>query len=60
MTMAELSRKFDDLLKVNDYPVFSGYKEYLKDKAVKHATAEFARFIVRLKRDDVKRIAKSS
>jgi hypothetical protein len=56
MTMKELAKKLDDLLRVNDYPVFAGYKDYLKEKAVKHATAEFARFLVRLKQDDVKKL----
>jgi hypothetical protein len=42
MTMAELGRKFDELLKVSDYPVFTGWKDYLREKAIKHAQAEYA------------------
>jgi hypothetical protein len=56
MTMKELGRKLDDLLRVNDYPVFDGYKDYLKDRAIKHAQVEYARFSLRLRQDDVKRI----
>jgi hypothetical protein len=56
MTMAELGRKLDELLRVNDYSVFTGWKDFLKDKAIRHAQAEYARFLVRLKKDDVKRI----
>jgi hypothetical protein len=53
MTMAELASKLDDLLKFNEYPVFKGYKDFLKDKAVRHAMAEYAMFAVRLKKEDV-------
>ena len=41
MTMGELSTKLDELLKFNEYPVFKEYKDYLKDKAVRHAVPEF-------------------
>lgn len=58
MTMAELMKKFDELLAVNDYPVFKGYKDYYKDKAVRHAQAEYAMFLMRLKNDDVKAVPK--
>ena len=54
MTMAELATKLDDLLKFNEYPVFKGYKDYLRDKAVKHAVAEYAMFSVRLRKEDAK------
>ena len=57
MTMGELSTKLDELLKFNEYPVFKGYKDYLKDKAVRHAVAEYAMFLMRLKKEDVKPIA---
>ncbi|MFC7399572.1 RhuM family protein [Chelatococcus sp. GCM10030263] len=56
LTMEELDQKFDALIRVNDYPVFPGYKDYLKDKAVRHAQAEYAKFLMRLTKDDVKRI----
>ena len=57
MTMGELSTKLDELLKFNEYPVFKEYKDYLKDKAVRHAVAEYAMFLMRLKKEDVKPIA---
>jgi len=56
MTMSELGRKLDELLRVNDYPVFGGWKDFLKDKAIRHAQAEYAMFAVRLKKDDVQRL----
>jgi hypothetical protein len=58
MTMAELANKLDELFKVNEYPVFPGWKDYIKDQAIRHAQAEYAMFLVRLKADDVKRIPK--
>jgi hypothetical protein len=43
MTMKELSDKFDELLKVNGYPVFRSYdKGYLRERADRHAKVEFA------------------
>ena len=30
LTMAELTKKLDDLLSVNEYPVFKGYKDYFE------------------------------
>jgi hypothetical protein len=56
MTMAELGKKLDELLRVNDYAVFTGWKDFLKDKAIRHAQAEYAMFLVRLKKDDVQKI----
>lgn len=55
-TMKDLGRKLDDLMKVNDYPVFAGYKDYNKERAMKHATEEYARFLVRLRKEDVRAI----
>jgi hypothetical protein len=52
LTMADLSKKLDALLSVNDYPVFKGYKDYLKDRAARHAQAEYAMFLMRLTRED--------
>ena len=42
LTMAEMSQKFDELLRVQGHPVFSGYKDYLKNKAVAHAVRELS------------------
>lgn len=39
--MAEMSEKFDDLMRVQGYTVFSGYKDYLVQKAKTHAQKEF-------------------
>jgi hypothetical protein len=41
MTMAELSFKFDDLLRFQGHTVFSEYKEYLVQRAKSHAQREF-------------------
>ncbi len=40
MTMSSLHQQLDRLLTLNDYPVFDGYKDYIKDEAVKHARQE--------------------
>lgn len=56
LTMGQLEAKFDALMTMSDYPVFPGYKDYLRDRAVKHAQAEYARWLVRLKADDVQRV----
>jgi hypothetical protein len=37
ITMGELGRKLDELLRVNDYPIFGGWKDFMKDKAIRHA-----------------------
>lgn len=47
MTMASLHDQLDRLLRLNDYPVFEGYKDYLKDDAVRHAKEELRRYRVR-------------
>lgn len=60
MTMEELSEKLNDLLVFNEYPVFNGYKDFYKDKAIKHAQAEFAMFLVRLKREENASISKGA
>ena len=59
MTMIDLSKKLDGLMAFNEYPVFRGYKAYLKDRAVRHAVAEYAMFLVRLKKDDVKQLPRT-
>lgn len=57
MTMKDLAKKLDQLIAVNDYEVFPGYKPGTnKAMADRHATEEYARFLVRLKKDDVQRI----
>ena len=44
MTMDDLARKLDELLKTNDYTVFADYRDYLKDRAMEHAATEWRRF----------------
>lgn len=44
MTMEELAGKLDALLQTNDYAVFGGYRDYLKDRAMEHADVEWKRF----------------
>jgi hypothetical protein len=57
MTMKDLAKKLDQLIAVNDYAVFPGYKPGKnKEMADRHAVEEYARFLVRLKKDDVQRI----
>lgn len=48
MTMASLHGQLDRLLTLNDYPIFEGWKDYLRDEAVQHAEAEFGRYKQRL------------
>jgi hypothetical protein len=47
MTMRELAGKLDDLLRLDDYPVLPGHKDLHRDRAVRHAGAEYARFVLR-------------
>ena len=47
MTMRDLSGKLDDLLRLDDYPVLPGRKDLHRDRAVRHAGAEYARFVLR-------------
>ena len=42
MTMKSLHEQLDRLLRLNDYPVFEGYQDYLKDRAIAHAEREYA------------------
>ena len=49
MTMESLHRQLDRLLTLNDYPVFEGYKDYIKDQAIQHARIEFGQYKKRLK-----------
>ena len=47
MTMRELGVKLDDLLRLDDVAVLPGHKDLHRDRAVRHAQAEYARFILR-------------
>lgn len=49
MTMREMSRKFDELLEVQGYAVFSEYGNFLKKAAVAHAEQEFERYRQRMR-----------
>jgi hypothetical protein len=49
MTMKSLHDQLDRLLVLNDYPVFDGYKDYIKDEAIKHAKVELGLYKKRLK-----------
>jgi len=58
MTMAELDGKLDKLLATNEYPVFSGYRDYLKQRAMDHAMTEWDRFMDAVRRGDHLPVAK--
>lgn len=45
MTMKQLHDQLDNLLKLNGYPVFGGYEDFLKDKADAHAEREYKSYI---------------
>ena len=47
MTMRELSDKLDQLLRLDDFPMLPGHKDVHRERAVRHAGAEYARFILR-------------
>ena len=49
MTMDSLHAKLDALLIFNDYPVFSGYEDYIKEEAVSHARQELGLYKKRKK-----------
>lgn len=44
LTMKDLHEQLDKILEVNGYPVFSGYTDYIKDTAMRHAEVEYNRF----------------
>lgn len=44
MTMESLHLQLDRLLVLNDYPVFSGYEDYIKEEAINHARQELERY----------------
>ncbi|PSJ16906.1 RhuM family protein [Nitrosomonas supralitoralis] len=45
LTMKQLHNQLDILLELNGYPVFVGYRDYIKDEAMKHAESEYKTFI---------------
>ena len=49
MTMASLHNQLDRLLELNDYPVFEGWKVFLKDEAERHAKQELTLYRKRKK-----------
>ncbi len=49
MTMASLHKQLDRLLVLNDYPVFDGYQDYIKDEAMRHAKMELGLYKKRRK-----------
>ena len=49
MTMQSLHNQLDRLLTLNDYPVFDGYQDYIKDEAMRHAKIELGLYKKRKK-----------
>ncbi|ATR83037.1 hypothetical protein CS390_10990 [Pseudomonas sp. HLS-6] len=49
MTMDSLHKQLDRLLVLNDYPVFSGYEDFIKEEAVNHAKQELGLYKKRKK-----------
>lgn len=49
MTMGSLHQKLDQLLIFNDYPVFSGYEDFIKEEAISHARQELGLYKKRKK-----------
>lgn len=49
MTMDSLHQKLDQLLIFNDYPVFSGYEDFIKDEVLNHARQELGLYKKRKK-----------
>lgn len=45
MTMRGLHEQLDNLLRLNGYPVFGGYEDYLRPRAIEHAEKEYEAFI---------------
>lgn len=44
MTMSSLHNQLDRLLTLNDYDIFSGYQDYIREEALEHARQEFERY----------------
>ena len=59
LTMTEMSEKFDDLLAVQDVPIFRDYDDYLKARAKAHAEREFAAWKQQLAAPASKAVGKS-
>ncbi len=49
MTMESLHKQLDRLLELNDYPVFGGYEDFIKDEAIRHAKQELGLYKKRIK-----------
>lgn len=49
MTMKSLHNQLNRLLTLNDYPVFDGYQDFLKNEAMKHAANELGLYKKRKK-----------
>ena len=45
LTMKQLHEQLDNVLRLNGYPVFDGYQDYIKPDAMHHAEKEYERFI---------------
>lgn len=45
MTMKSLHEQLDNILKLNGYPVFEGYEDFLKTQAITHAEREYKIYI---------------
>jgi hypothetical protein len=48
-TMADLNKKIDQLFAINEYPIFPGYDDYLREKAKEHAEIEWHRLMERVR-----------
>jgi hypothetical protein len=53
MTMASLHAQLDRLLTLNDYPVFEGYRDYIKEEAMSHAKRELGLYKKRLRIEEM-------
>jgi hypothetical protein len=51
--MQEMSSKFDELLAVQGHPIFQGYKDFLRDRAISHAEREYAAYKLRIKTEAI-------
>jgi len=53
MTMVSLHRQLDRLLELNDYPVFDGWKDFLRDSAERHVRQEMTLYKKRQKIESI-------
>lgn len=51
--MKSLHGQLDRLLTLNEYPVLDGYKDFIKDEAMKHARAELTLYRKRKKIEEM-------